>query len=145
MYDALVAPYFDYCSEVWGCMGKGLFDRLQRLQNRTSDYNTRSADILQDLRWENLEQRRSKQLAISVFKSLNNLYPESLKNMFKPTSGVHSYNVRGVSNNIFVPRPRTEAAKRAFRYRGAVMWNGLENVLKDEINPNSFKSALSSS
>ena len=111
MYDALVAPYFDYCSEVWGCMGKGLCDRLQRLQNRAgriitfSDYNTRSADILQDLRWDTLEQRRSKQLAISVFKSLNNLYPESLKNMFKPTSGVHSYNVRGASNNIFVPRP----------------------------------------
>ncbi|XP_073243703.1 uncharacterized protein [Porites lutea] len=149
MYDALVAPYFDYCSEVWGYMGKHLCDRLQRLQNRAgriitfSDYNTRSKDILQDLRWDTLEQRRSKQLAISVFKSLNNLYPESLKNMVKPTSGVHSYNVRGASNNILVPRPRTEAAKRAFSYRGAVMWNGLENMLKDEINLNSFKSALS--
>ena len=149
MYDALVAPYFDYCSEVWGCMGKGLCDRLQRLQNRAgriitfSDYNRRSVDILRDLRWDSLEQRRSKQLAISVFKSLNNLYPESLKNVFKPTSGVHSYNVRGASNNVFVPRPRTEAAKRAFSYRGAVMWNGLENMLKDEVNLNSFKSALS--
>ena len=151
MYDALVTPYIDYCSEAWGFMGKGLGDRLQRLQNRAgriitfSDYNTRFVDILQHLRWDTLEQRRSKQLAISVFKSLNNLYPESLKNMFKPTSGVHFYNVRGASNNIFVPRPRTEAAKRAFSYRGAVMWNGLENVLKDEINLNSFKSALSSS
>lgn len=95
------------------------------------------------LRWDSLEQRRSKQLAISVFKSLNNLYPESLKNVFKPTSGVHSYNVRGASNNVFVPRPRTEAAKRAFSYRGAVVWNGLENMLKDEVNLNSFKSALS--
>ena len=63
--------------------------------------------------------------------------------MFKPISGVHSYNVRGASNNIFVPRPRTEAAKQAFSYRGAFMWNGLENVLKDEINLNSFNSALS--
>ena len=130
-------------------MGKGLCDRLQRLQNRAgriityNDYNTRSADIPQDLRWDTLEQRRSKQLAISVLKSLNNLYPKSLKNMFEPTSVVHSYNVRGASNNIFVPRPRTEAAKRAFSYRGAVTWNGLENVLKDEINLNSFKPALS--
>ena len=98
---------------------------------------------LQDLRWDTLEQRRSKQLAIIVFKSLNNLYPQSLKNMFKPTSGVHSYNERGASNNIFVPRPRTEAAKGAFSYRGALIWNGLENALKDEINLNSFKSALS--
>ena len=63
--------------------------------------------------------------------------------MFKPTSGVHSYKVRGASNNIFVPRPRTEAAKRAFSYRGAVIWNGLENVLKNEINLDSFKSPLS--
>ena len=69
--------------------------------------------------------------------------------MFKPTSRVHSYNVRGASNNVFVPRPRTEAVKRSFSYRGgggvggAVMWNGLENVLKEEINLNCFKSALS--
>ena len=63
--------------------------------------------------------------------------------MFKPTSGAHSYNVRGASNNIFVQRPRIEAAKRTFSYRRAVMWNGLENVLKDEINLNSYKSALS--
>ena len=62
-------------------------------------------DILQDLRWDPLEQRRSKQLAISVFKSLNNLYPDSLKNVFKPISGVHSYNVRGASNNVFVQGP----------------------------------------
>ena len=61
---------------------------------------------------------------LSDIKSLNNLYPESLKNMFKSTSEVHSYNVRGASNNIFVPRPRTEAVKRAFSYRGVVMWNG---------------------
>ena len=23
MYEALVAPYFDYCSKVWACTGKG--------------------------------------------------------------------------------------------------------------------------
>ena len=34
MYEALIAPYFDYCSRVRGCMGKGLCDRLRRLQNR---------------------------------------------------------------------------------------------------------------
>ena len=71
MYGALVAPYFDYCSDVWGCMGPGLCDKLQRLQNRAgriitfSDHSTRSADILQDLGWDTPQQRRSyKQLAI---------------------------------------------------------------------------------
>ena len=62
MHDALVAPYFDYCSEVWGCMGKGLCDRLQTLQTRAgriitfSDYYTRSGNILQDLRWDTLDE-----------------------------------------------------------------------------------------
>ena len=88
MYEALVLSYLDYCSKVWGCMGKSQCDRLKKLQNRAGriDYNTRSADILQDLRWDSLEQRCSKQLAIRVFKSLHNLYPEGLRNMFKPTS-----------------------------------------------------------
>ena len=87
--------------------------------------------------WDTPEQRHSKQLPISVLKSLNNLYPDTLKKVFKPTSRVYSYNVRGASNNVFVPRPRLLAIG------GTVMLNGLENVLKDEINLNPFKSALS--
>ena len=74
--------------------------------------------------------------------TLNNLNPEGLKNMFKPTSWVHSYDVRGSSNKVFVPRPVTEVAKREFSYRAAVMWNGLGNKLKDETNLNSFKCTL---
>ena len=71
---------------------------------------------------------QTKALTISAFKSMNNLFPEGLKNMFKPTNWVHSYNVRGSSNNFFVPRTRTEAAKRAISYRGAVMWNDLSTL-----------------
>ena len=79
MYEALVAPCLIIAPKSGDIWEKALCDRLQRLQNRAgriitfSDYNTRSPDILQDLRWDTLEERRSKQLAISVFKSLNNL------------------------------------------------------------------------
>ena len=73
MYEDLVVPYFDYCSEVCGCMRIGLCHRLQRLQNWAgrilifSDCNTaRSADILQDLGWDTLGQRRSKHLTFTL-------------------------------------------------------------------------------
>ena len=56
-------------------------------------------DILQDLGWDTLEQRRSEQRAISVFKSLNNLY---LRVSTCSTSSVHSYDVLGASDNVFV-------------------------------------------
>ena len=34
IYHTLVSRYFQCCSEVSGCVGKCLFDRLQKLQNR---------------------------------------------------------------------------------------------------------------
>ena len=49
-------------------------------QNWENYNNIRSADILRNLGWDTLEERRSKQLAISVFKSLNNLTLRVLKN-----------------------------------------------------------------
>ena len=36
-YNALVQPYFDYCSPLWDKCGGGLKDKLQRLQNRARE------------------------------------------------------------------------------------------------------------
>ena len=108
IYEALVLPYFDYCSEVWGSLGKCLSDRLQKLQNRAarvitfSGYEHRSTDLFNDLGWETLEQRRAKQLAVCVYKSINYLFPAGLKSLFEPISQVHACNLRGSSNNIFI-------------------------------------------
>ena len=33
IYQSIIQPHFDYCSQVWGCLGKGLSDKLQKLQN----------------------------------------------------------------------------------------------------------------
>ena len=102
--------------------------KLQKLQNRAArvitsceGYSIRSANILHYLGWETLENRRSKLLAVSVYKCMNGFYPEGISAMFDSTASVHSHNLRGSSNNIFIPRPRTEAGKRAFSYRGAVL------------------------
>ena len=50
VYNALVMPYFNYCSAVWGNINKGLADkRLQKMQNRAtrtltfSNYEVRSS------------------------------------------------------------------------------------------------------
>ena len=47
--------------------------------------------------------------------------------MFDSTARVHSH-------NIFIPRPRTEAGKRAFSYRGAVLCNTLPSDLRNQPN-----------
>ena len=86
---------------------------------REKKLNREQKQLLISCVWLFLGQRLSnKLLTRSVFKSLSNLYSEGLKNILKPTSRIHFYNVRGALNNVFVPRPHTEAAKWAFSFRG---------------------------
>ena len=64
IYQSIIQPYFDYCAQVWGCLGKTLAAKVQKLQNRAfriitrENYTTRSADILKKLGIPNLEKRR---------------------------------------------------------------------------------------
>ena len=96
IYEALIQPYFDYCSSVWGSIGVCQSERLQKLQNRAarlitfSDLNIRLSTLLRDLGWDSLERRRSQQLAIILFKIFHNLVPTRLKSLLKTTSSVHS-------------------------------------------------------
>ena len=64
LYNAIIQPYFDYCSPLWDNCGIGFKDRLQKYQNRAarvitgSTYDIRSSDLLGKLNWKSLEERR---------------------------------------------------------------------------------------
>ena len=65
LYNAIIQPYFDYCSPLWDNCGIGLKDKLQKFQNRAArvitaaTYDIRSSDILENLNWKPLEARRN--------------------------------------------------------------------------------------
>ena len=85
VYKTLVQPYFDYCSQVWGCrLGTTLSNKLQRMQNRAAriitkcaGYEYRSTALLSYLNLLNLETRRNHQLSILLFKLSQGLRGES--------------------------------------------------------------------
>ena len=124
IYNSLAQPYFDYCSIVWDSLGKGLGQKLQRLQNRTariiteSDYNIRSSDTLTSLNWTNLETRRTQQFKTFMYKTVNNMVPSYLSGKFTSTSMIHEHSLRGSNHKLFVPRPLTESLKKNFSYTG---------------------------
>lgn len=69
--NALIAPHFDYCCDVWDTIDTGLSDRLQRLQNRDTRVITgrmnkhgQSEHALNELVWKPLSERRTKCVAI---------------------------------------------------------------------------------
>ena len=56
MYNALVMPYFNYYSTVWGNIGKRLSDKIQKLQNRAARIHTtfQITKLAQVFCWMNL-------------------------------------------------------------------------------------------
>ena len=82
VYNALIQPYFDYCCEVWDTLGKGLSERLQKLQNRAARLimnlkNEHGHSVLarNSLGWELLEKRRIEMKARIMYKTVNKLAP----------------------------------------------------------------------
>ena len=148
IYKSLILPNLDYCSTVWGNIGKGLATNLQKLQNRAAriitgaDYSVRSTQILQNLNWLSLEERRSQQFKKLMFKTMNKEVPEYLHEKFVLTNTVHSHNIRGVNDNVSIPRPQTEALKKGFVYRGACLWNSLPSKAKQATTLRSFNNNI---
>ena len=77
-YQTLVRPQLEYASSVWDPYTKKNIDRLEMVQRRSARYvlnrynNTSSvSDMISDLKWESLEQRRKEQRITTMFKGYN--------------------------------------------------------------------------
>ena len=106
VYRSLVEPHFDYCSVVWGNCSKMRADQLEKLQNRAAriitraDYSVRSCDILKELY---IGQRCDKwkiQMNVMMYK------------VYRLTSEVHNYNLRGSKFDLQLPKANTNSLKR---------------------------------
>ena len=102
--NALIQPHFDYCCEIWDELGKGLGERLQKLQNRAARLimnfkNEHGQSILArtSLGWTSLEEGRALMKAKLMYKTVNQLAPQRLCNIFQFSNAVNSYNLRGSS------------------------------------------------
>lgn len=148
VYNALVIPYFDYCSTVWGNCGTVLRNKLQKLQNRAariitrSGYEIRSTKILTALNWCNLETRRNQQKGTLMYKIVNGMSPRYLNEMFVPLNEAHGHNLRNSEVDVKIPLPKSEYLKRSFTYSGAVLWNGLPSMIKTANSVNIFKNLI---
>ena len=148
IYQSIIQPYFDYCAQVWGCLGKTLVVKVQKLQNRAfriitrENYTTRSADMLKTLGIPNLEKRRMQQLSIFMYKVKNRLVSDYLCDLFTNVSDIHNYDTRQSGADLILPKPKTNSMKNAFSYRGAEAWNTLSLSQKSSKSLANFKANL---
>ena len=148
VHNAIVQPYFDYCSEVWDTLGEGLSKRLQKLQNRSARVilhmtnDTPSKEALLALGWESLEEQRFKNKAKHMFKILNYEAPKCLVDLFTRKQQITNYSLRGSSTSLQLPLPKTESGRRCFAYNGAKVWNSLPEKARECVSLTSFKTEL---
>ena len=91
VYNALIMPYFDYCSLFWDICCNYLIQNLQKLQNRAAriisgkTYDIRSCEILADLGWQPLAEQMKFKKAMFMY----NIKHRPLENQFFMLKGYH--------------------------------------------------------
>ena len=110
IYNALIQPHFDYCSPLWDICGKHLLDKLQKFQNRAAriiaslSYEINSADVLESLGWETLDNRRQRTKSVFLYKTLNDYTAPNLKQLLIENHSTSlSYYLRSTNTDIALP------------------------------------------
>lgn len=138
VYNATILPLLDYCDVVWGSCNSSSKVKLQSLQNRARKVILKS-EPLQPLKWLTLQERRCFHKAIMMFKCLRHVN-EGIELNCTRRSEVHHHNTRN-SNNLTIPKPKTEQLKRTFQYSGTQLWNSLSTDIKNCNSLQVFKSS----
>ena len=149
IYKAMIQPYFDYCSPLWGNCSAYLKEKLQRFQNRAgriisgANYEINSADVLESLGCQTLEERRKRNKSILMYRILNNRAAPILKEQFTRSSDLpENYNLRCRRTDLILPNPKRDYLKKSFKYSGAKLWNSLSTEAKLATSENAFITSI---
>ncbi|KAJ8020894.1 hypothetical protein HOLleu_40607 [Holothuria leucospilota] len=145
-YKTLVRSKLEYCGAIWDPYIKSDKTTLENVQRRAArfvlnNYNYRDSvtNMLTDLKWEPLEERRTRLRLIAIYKEVHNFTPPIIQ-----LQSNHSRTTRhNQGTHVIVPPP---FSKRSYQYsmypRTAREWNFLPPNIRAAPDVCSFKSSL---
>ena len=74
-----------------------------------------------------------------MFKILNNIGPNCLRELFTYKDELINYDLRGSHSSVCLPKPRTNSMKKSLMFDGAALWNSLPNDLRESKTRFSFE------
>ena len=91
-----------------------------------ASFETRSADVLRSLAWDDLETRRCATKSILLYKVLNDCTGPDLKeSLIWRNTRQTNYDLRSSLTDLTFPKQKREFLKKSFNYSGAKLWNSL--------------------
>ena len=141
-YNFYVLPLIDYCCSVWGNCSKENQNVITKLQKKAArlildaEFRTSSRDMFEKLHWLPFPERVKYHQAVLVYKSLNNLLPSYMQNLFTFNKNVCQYKTRSTTNNhLFIPRTH----RQSLSFCGVKIWNQLNNTIRNASSVKLFK------
>ena len=80
------------------------------------------------------------QTHIMMYKSMNNLVPSYIGQLFHHSNEIHSRNLRSTSDDLlYVPKPNSEIFRNSLAFSGAKIWNSIPSNIKSANSVEQFK------
>ena len=115
--------------------------RAARIITGNRDYrNVRGADLVKEMGWQTIEQRRNYFTATLMYKCIRETAPRRLTDELVMSSDTHDLSTRLSQNyNVQVPHPNLEMFRNSFKYQSALIWNSLPTFIKEASDIEVFK------
>ena len=127
--NSFVKSNFSYCPLIWHFCPASSKSKIEKIGSRVNK--------LCGLETVTLEIKRLRQLAIEIFKTLHDINPPYIKDIFMKRTGRTS---QRFANNIkSIERYKTKFGKNSLRYLGPILWNSLPNHIKALDSLDEFK------
>ena len=147
-YKSVIQPCIDYASVTWSGMNATQKERLHLLEKRAVRVITNSSvrdhtqPLFERLKFVGHETRHSP-TSKGCLQGSEFIMPKSLCDLFRLTPDVLNKHTHARDSRcLFISRPRTEALKHTFQYRGSILWNSLSATQRTLQSCNSFQSSL---
>ena len=127
MYNSLAEPYFRYCCPVWGSCGCTAINEPQKLQSLAarmainSRYDASAKLIIKKLRWHAFSEMIQTETLSMVYKSINDLAPTYLTEMFSRLSDTSKRELRNTRSDLEILMRKSANGQKCFSYKGATM------------------------
>ena len=117
---------------IWGRCSDAHTNRLLKLQKRApriilqADIMTPSKSMFKELQWLSFPKRIKYHTCIMMYKTLTDMPPDYMSELFKKAHETHGRNLRSANNDMLkVPFSHTRYYDRSFAIQGATEWNSL--------------------
>ena len=146
LYYSVIHPHLLYGITIWGTTFKSCLKRLSSLQNRAikqivdCHWQSNANPCYAQLNILKLNNLYTHEIAKLMFKYAHKTTPIAFSSFFTPVISIHTRITRlaSYSNNLYLPRYKTNKLQKSFKFQGIKIWNSIPNDLR-KLSFNQFK------